>query len=294
MTWQAIASRIVFYRPGDNWGNLPRSVSQFSMADEAAVLGLMAGLYNSSSTAAGYLESWAATYANLRIGQSVGEPGWSLSNGTLGYNLTEISTLYYFNTLGELVQEKPELTIIHEVIHTSGLADPFSGSSPSASDALWNTANFDHLGPTVAAQNVIAAQLGYSGNIQASYFATINHNSAHPDDRMALLTVGRSYTDGQAVNNVRLGLNSAGDTIDHALNTTKLADLLFGFGGADTIKAGAGDDYVYGGAGGDTIDGGDGKTSCTATIQANPRPALIRSAVAPAMIFSTGASAPMR
>lgn len=93
VTWQAIASRIAFYRSGDNWGNLPRPISQFSPQDEASILGMMESLYNSSPIAAGYLETWAASYANLRIGQSVNAPGWTLSNGIVGYNLAEISVV---------------------------------------------------------------------------------------------------------------------------------------------------------------------------------------------------------
>ncbi|MBU2992969.1 Hint domain-containing protein [Octadecabacter sp. 1_MG-2023] len=70
-------------------------------------------------------------------------------------------------------------------------------------------------------------------------------------------TIDASYTgdpDGDMVD--------AGDAI--LAGDTNNDDLIYGYGGNDSITAGAGDDEIYGGTGNDTIDGGTGDDTITA------------------------------
>ncbi|MCF2904314.1 Hint domain-containing protein [Octadecabacter sp. CECT 8868] len=70
-------------------------------------------------------------------------------------------------------------------------------------------------------------------------------------------TIDASYTgdpDGDMVD--------AGDAI--LAGDTNNDDLIYGYGGNDSITAGAGDDEIYGGTGSDTIDGGTGDDTITA------------------------------
>src|SRR4051794_6875346 len=88
--------------------------------------GYISALYNGSPRAALVLET-AATAGNLNFLQrSNGSAQGLLPSGKIfiALDFVEISKLYYFNDKGTLVQEKPELTLIHEIIHTTPLSDP--------------------------------------------------------------------------------------------------------------------------------------------------------------------------
>lgn len=79
-------------------------------------------------------------------------------------------------------------------------------------------------------------------------FVTVNTTATVAPDGIVHGTagddvMGAGYVDGQ------------GDQID---GTDGLDDTIHGFGGNDSISAGAGRDLVYGGAGNDTLSGGDG------------------------------------
>jgi Ca2+-binding RTX toxin-like protein len=173
----------------------------------------------------------------------------------LGLNVTAIDQLHYFNTTGKLVKEIPALTVAHEFIHFVLGADY---GDPANDEALMNGANFDFDGNITRKQNDVARELGLTENLQVSYNSFVMSSG---DARFSSLFVGVSYTEDNVVDVVRLG-DAYGtvtvDTIDHTLRTDKLRDLIFGFGGNDSIKSGKGNDYVYGGAGADTIWGGEG------------------------------------
>ena len=75
---------------------------------------------------------------------------------------------------------------------------------------------------------------------------------------------------------LRLGLNTAGDTIDGS--TTTHDQVIYGFGGDDTLTGGSGNDSIHGGTGDDTIvgaqndillDGGADTTADTLQVGAN-------------------------
>ncbi|HEV2746324.1 MAG TPA: M10 family metallopeptidase C-terminal domain-containing protein [Allosphingosinicella sp.] len=130
---------------------------------------------------------------------------------------------------------------------------------PRYNESAMNGPGYDFDGPIVGRQNEIAREMGWLSNIQRGYQTGI----VPSDGRYNLLLLG-NYTDGHGVDVVRFGdeaLRTGGaasnDNIDHTLRTSKLNDLLFGFGGDDTIKAGKGNDYAYGGEGADTLWGGD-------------------------------------
>jgi Ca2+-binding RTX toxin-like protein len=55
---------------------------------------------------------------------------------------------------------------------------------------------------------------------------------------------------------LRLGLNTAGDTINGSATTHD--QIIYGFGGNDTITGGSGNDWLSGGTGTDTLAGGGG------------------------------------
>lgn len=162
----------------------------------------------------------------------------------------------YFNTNGEIVHEKPELTIIHELIHYLNGTKDLVGTGPnnSVTELDMNGAKFDFKGETLTLQNKMATEAGYLDNIQASYQATFTNMS---DVTSKGFSKNYSYSGGENVDIVRIG-NASTNNQDHTSRTDNSRDLIFGLGGNDTINGGGGRDFIYGGLGDDSIYGGDG------------------------------------
>jgi len=164
--------------------------------------------------------------------------------------------LLYFNDHGAIVQEEPELTFMHEMIHyikeTKDLIG--TGSKGAVTEADLNGSKFDYDGETLKIQNMMAAEAGYLDNIQASYQATFA-SMANVTTRG--FVAGYSYTNAESVDNVRIG-NSLNNDQDMSSRVDNSKDLLFGMDGDDKIQAGGGRDFLYGGAGSDTLHGGEG------------------------------------
>lgn len=221
--------------------------------------GWLTTLYNGSPLAQQILES-AAAAGNLNfLRSSDGSGSGPLPNGNgkqfVALDTTEISSLYYFNDKGELVHEKPELTLIHEIIHTSGQSDPLPPGVPPTNAQM--SAAFDFDGDTVRKQNEVAAQLGYTDNIQKNYYSGMVSTSGvfGNFDRTV------SYSDGQIIDTAIIPENGGlgNDTLD--LTSSYLPnsrDVIFGLAGDDTLNGGGGNDYLYGGDDNDTLIGGAG------------------------------------
>lgn len=190
----------------------------------------------------------------LRIGWAAGVPGESARGGSVDpyvvVNLGLIDDVVYFNNKGELVHEKRELAIMHELIHVLlNLDDP----AATATEAQMNSANFDFDGDVIRNQNAIASELGFSDNIRTSYANGMLESTA----LSAGLLINNSYTDGAIIDIARLG-SAAVDTMDMSARTDASRDLLFSFDGDDTLTGGDGDDFLYGGNDDDILDGGAG------------------------------------
>lgn len=248
MSWSTVAANIVFVDSNSTWAG---ALTQFSSQDEATILNTLETLYNSSATARAALDA-AAGSTTLHIGQSAANaPGFAdAPTHVVGYNLGAIAASEYFNDHGTLVSEITAISLIHEVIHVA--YNPIGDLASSTESAL-NAANADQQGPTVAIQNAVSAEMGWTTNIQSSYLAAFLTSDARASD----VANGVSYTDGNQIDIVRLGFNTA-DTLDHSNNTTNLRDLILGFSGNDVIRAGGGADYADGGKDNDTLEGGAG------------------------------------
>lgn len=201
---------------------------------------------------------------NLRVAKSSGSGFANIAyNGNpqvLGLNFSKIATSYYFNDKGVVVNEIPELTIIHEMIHLLG------GIYEDDPEGRGNSPFYDFKGATLRLQNEIALELGYLNNIQASYAAGTQIDSS----LWTGIDFGVSYTFGNQVDIVRIGKNvpvvdpdeifvgdpSGADRFFTDARIDSSRDLIFGKGDNDLIKTGYGNDYIYGGEGNDDIDAG--------------------------------------
>ena len=257
MPLSTVLASISWRGPGNRWPLIGLPVTDVSSGDRPILEGYISAAYV-SPIAAGIMDQ-AANSGIIRIGTSGSlEPGtysgyYDTPGSYLGLNVSAIDKLHYFNKTGTFVKEKPAVTVAHEFVHFVLKAQY---ADPAYSESGMNGASYDFDSPIIEKQNEISVQLNEWNNLQVSYFSSIMQGDA----RFNSLTVGHSYTDNELVDVVRLGdMNGpASDNIDHTLRTTKLNDLLFGFSGDDTIRAGKGDDYVYGGVGEDKLYGGDG------------------------------------
>jgi serralysin len=255
-TWEEVNADIEFYdSPNTTW-QVPPNSEVLSPNNIQLTQSFLQNLFETSATAEQVLSEVANGHVlrfaglNQQAGYAFGDP----VTDVVQLNYTNLGYLYQFNSVGELVQMSASLNIIHEVIHVIEDLGDISPLVPT--DSQLNAANFDHMGPTVALTNQVAVEMGWDDQIRPSYLATMTATSP----RFSQLNPYESYSDDNEVDIVRLG--DIGDVvvanqIDHSSRTTLLRDLVFGFGGNDTILTGAGDDYAYGGTGADTINGGD-------------------------------------
>lgn len=254
--------KVIFY--GDQfWVQDPPSAFTFVTIsfDKDAIL---ADLDRLSTSALGRslldkaLNADSLRFVGLTDQDAGGSPAYAL-NSTYGAKPEAVQInyaksrdeLFWFNSNGVLVQGSTALTIAHELAHiVYETRDPITAST---TEQDMNAATFDHAGPQVRAQNVIARQLGMPDQVRVSYGGAVY---GYAD--LANFTLGVSYTDGATVNIVRRGGNGA-NTMDHSARTDNSRDLMFGEGGDDEINGGGGTDWLYGGDGNDTIHGGTGR-----------------------------------
>ena len=204
-------------------------------------------------------------FQQLLPGQSGPAQGGRAGNPpmpTVYINYPGVSSMYWFNQYGQVVQGGEALTIAHELAHAIDTAsDPLkfiNGQWHYPSDSEMNSSNFDFKGSAVHAQNTIALQLGAASQFRASYMAAF----ISPPTHLALgFALGASYSDGSIVDIVRLGdlhVSGQNNDIDHSSRVDSSSDLIFGLDGDDYINGGGGNDYIYGGRGKDKIVGGRG------------------------------------
>lgn len=280
MTWPTVNSSILFWQnfvTPPTWA-LPSAPHPtpvaFTPGDEAVVTGYIKYIYDHSTTMQTLLDGYVSLGQTIRVARGLDSegPGAAVHSTSLTvdeyvtYSLPRIGQLYYFNNRGELVKEEPEITILHELIHTiEDKGDPVD----NATEIQQNSPNWDFDGATLISQKSIVQQLAlydsrFSNNIQVSYYATADYGGAEYNAVTAMNSVGTSFTDGHAIDIVRMGARSstgslsAIDNLDMSNRTDNSADLLFGFGGNDTLKGGGGEDYLYGGDDADHLYGGDG------------------------------------
>jgi hypothetical protein len=261
MSWADVAAKITFFDPSNPWPfpHPDYAVGAFSVSEQTSILNMLSALYSSSATARNVLDT-AAAQGPIRIGATLpNNPGFMIpaTSGTpsyLGFNLSAIDVFYYFNDHGYIVKELPVITIIHELIHYGlGLMDTDNDHS------LMNGPSYDFDGDTLRKQNQISREAGFNDNIQISYSATFFNYPAN-DSRFDTLEMGKSYSHDEIVDIVRLGNDSPllPDLLDMSHRTDGSRDILFGFGGNDTLRGGGGRDFLYGGNHNDTLDGGAG------------------------------------
>jgi Ca2+-binding RTX toxin-like protein len=189
---------------------------------------------------------------DIRVGYNRGNIGESFRGSIDDYILIDLNasrTLYFFNSLGQLVPGDVRLTIMHELAH---IYLPGNDPAHNPTEATMNGADFDFRGPVVDEQNAIAQNAGLSDQIQISYYAAF----PSADLLFSFFTANFSYSHGNTIDTTRLG-TFANDNIDHSNNTKLLTDLLFGLGGDDSLNGGKGSDYLYGGEDDDTFIGSD-------------------------------------
>lgn len=252
MAWEDVVGRFVFYSgSAASFEGVLYSEFDSNGIDQSYILMYLESLYTTSNTARMIIDK-ALERGNITIGK-VGLATVADSvyiENMVGFNLESIDALYYVNDKGALVKEIPRLTIIHEIAHIAYPAESDAGVSAFSN-------NQSAKGGIVDYQNIVAAEMGFAKNIQASYLATLSQY----DPRKASLDVGVSYSEGKQVDLVRLGDEggvASDDFIDHTGRTVEVNELIFGFSGDDEILSGRGDDYIYGGVGNDTLDGGEG------------------------------------
>lgn len=261
MPWSAVAPKIEFWTSSSTWGG---GVGTLSATDQGRIAGALQIVYEGSETARLMIDAWIDAGHTIRIGGlSAGAIGAAFGvDGPagaryVGFNAADIDNLYYFNDKGALVQEIFGLTIIHEMIHMmKGIKDLLDRP---ATEFHLNLPDYDQQGATLPWQNQIAEELGRTNNIQIGYaegFLT-------SDPRAGEVAVNYSYSEGQAVTNVRTGRldalgNAVDDNLDHSRRTDDSVDLMLGLDGDDQLSGGGGNDYLYGGMGQDVLRGGSG------------------------------------
>jgi hypothetical protein len=236
MTWNDIVSKVIFWTPGAWTLDATANLAEVSPTDQAVIMGYLQNLYNTSPEAALVMTEVINRVGAIRIGNTTDDrPAYFAdftTSGYIGVSLPIIQHEYYINRSGILVQDKADITLIHELIHLTGARDP--SSDPGA----MNGPAFDYQGATVRRQNVIADEMNYNDRHQVSYDAAL----LDTDPRFANFAGGISYSRGETVEIVRFGVFSGflenNDFIDMSLRTDSKTTLLFGFGGGDVIIGG--------------------------------------------------------
>lgn len=230
-----------------------------SPADISRIEAAITKLYNGSPNNAAVILDAAAVRGDLNIGLRANGSAQLTSASTstkfIGLDFAEIDSLYGFNDKGQLVKEKFELTIIHEIIHTEGLLDPKPpGVAITESDI--NSSNFDFDGDTVKKQNLVAEEMGYTTNIQKNYYSQM----LSTDSIFKQFDKSLSYSHGRKINYPIFGPNSGigSNNLDLSARTDDSSDILFGLGGDDTLNGGGGEDFLYGGEDKDKFIGAKG------------------------------------
>ena len=266
MPWSL--SNVDFWTPAANWGHVLDPAGHpiagvMSASDQAAIKNYLTTLYGDGTTfAATVLNKWADPGHVLHIAQDMlaDSPGENVpatqSDPFVVYNLSLINQLYYINDHGSLVQERPALSVFHElshlIDHTDDPVDP-NGATP---DSWLNQAKYDFKGGAVTEQNQVALELGYINNVQASYQATV----LSTDARFGELQTANSYTFGNHIDDAQIGSDGP-NNMDHSLRDDNSSDLFLGLGGNDKLVGGGGTDYLYGGAGNDLLVAGSNAAS---------------------------------
>ncbi|HEX8443522.1 MAG TPA: hypothetical protein VF631_07730 [Allosphingosinicella sp.] len=256
MAWVDVSQKLRFYGYPDTW-TLPAGEATsptFSVPDKDKTQTYLESLYTTSATARGMLDQLSAS-GLIRISQSApNNPGYAVATvlPQMGFNYDAISRFHYFNKKGEMVPEKAELTIAHELAHMSNptFADPAGGQ------AAMNGASYDFDGPIVGIQNQVAREIGATSNLQVSYAATL---ISGVDPGFSEFKQNYSYSYKRDVDIVRLGdQNGAVDTMDLSSRTDLKTSLMFGLSGNDVLKGSGGVDFLYGGKGADQLFGNGG------------------------------------
>jgi Ca2+-binding RTX toxin-like protein len=273
MSWETVSAAIMFYDvgAGQTWTTeRVHPVTDVSEGAQVLILSYLQEVYSGSQTARDFLELFAASGMPIRIGIAAnGEAAFGLSGpgGYVGVDLAKIPLTYYMNDHGVMVQDKPAITILHELQHTFWNAqDPgfLSGQYLGVDlvEALENTADYDHNGPPVNFTNAVAREMGWVNSVQSSYATGMaGYTQAVIELRPFLLTEGHSYTNGETVAITRFGdpisNTNRHDDLDQSARGDS-SDLLMGFGGNDVLDGGGGRDFLYGGSGDDILIGGGG------------------------------------
>jgi len=176
MPWSNIQANLTWWDAGQatpSWAAGWPNASGISGADKARILTALEFLYNNSATAAGAMDSIVSSFGALRI--SGGAFSFAIQDPIapfVAFDVSEIDALYYFNETAQLVREKFELSLAHELFHiTPGFPKDVLDvkGDGNKNDLDFNTANYDHNGQVLPLQTTVAVELGWSANKQISY-----------------------------------------------------------------------------------------------------------------------------
>lgn len=278
LTWPAVRDNHLIFWNGGNWLTHPdypvASLTTEPGGQRDKVLAALELLYT-SPTFKTMIDGWIASGGKLQIAATSGDTravsyGSDPLNRYILLNFDQLASKNWVNDVGELVSDRLEITIAHEMIHIyKGYGD--GPEDEDRNDLNKNGTSYDYAGDVIRYENKIVAELGedFARYRQASYGSVHDAYAAY----LGLLE-GRSYTSGETIDVWRRG-SDGDDALNHANRTVEtttfdeaafweaeqppqLRDLIFGFAGEDTIFGGLGNDHLFGGDENDILVGGGG------------------------------------
>lgn len=167
------------------------------------------------------------------------------------------ATFVAFDETGRSFSLETRVVFAHELSHSTGRLDVASDLPDGVtSDALLNTATFDHVGDNLRYEHQVSDELGISTK-RLSYLGSFREG----DSRFADYDLTESFSNDQVVSIVRLGdqaTSQIDNDIDFSAYTSNPDVLAFGFTGDDTMKGSGGIDHFWGGTGHDELRGNGG------------------------------------
>ncbi|NJR78381.1 calcium-binding protein [Sphingomonas corticis] len=224
---------------------------------------LATNLYNNASLTIAPILDAIGSAGGLRIGLSPDYPAAWIpenfrNNFNASYMLFDPSVNFLaFDETGRSFSVETRVVFAHELSHSTGRLDVASDLPNGAtSDALMNTATFDHVGDNLRYEHQVSDELGISTK-RLSYLGTFREG----DSRFADYDLTESFSNDQIVSIVRLGdqaTSQIDNDIDFSAYTSNPDVLAFGFTGDDTMKGSGGTDHFWGGTGHDELRGNGG------------------------------------
>jgi len=244
MGWTTVSANLSFDE--GSWGVVDDRVSGMDSTTAAGIRSDLQNMYNNNST--GDLQSLLeGADFNIRIAQMSQIPGITEFGSVKFVAVNLEPNDIFMNDHGKMVNSTVDLNLVHELDHL--LAD---STDPSDTDPFGSgEAVFDDKGDAVRMQNEVAHDMGWTDEVQASYFGS----AVVGDARAVQLQMDSSYSDDHHVDISIIDSAATNDVIDLSQRPNDPAIVMLGLDGNDTLTSGTGDDWVYGGAGDDSLSG---------------------------------------